>query len=464
MFRTIISLTSYFLILLSIHWILVLICLAATVPLCIIFTRLEKGKYQFNYTNTLLNREIGFLSFILTDRQNIKELRIFSLNNYFKLLWSRKFKEHAQKTLQLEMKQNKIKVALEGINSIFYVICSLLILFLMKNTRSSILIGDFVVINQALMSTQSSLRQLSYSYSQIRGNILYLDEFYSFMNDHFLKIDQSLDELYEKGKGDLSDEHIAFRDVSFKYPSGTKDALHGISFSVNKGEKIAILGENGSGKSTLLKCLVGLYMEYSGEIRIQGISSRKYEENQLRNKFSVVFQDFIKYPYSIKENITYGNIEDADNNEKMIESSKKAGFHNIVSRLADGYDTPLSNFLNPGVDISGGQWQKLAISRALFKDSEIMVFDEPTSSLDPTSEIGIYNQLFSHTEDKTIIFVSHRIAAARFADKIIMMKEGKVAEQGSHDELITLKGEYYKLFDMQSRWLVSKNDFGKVGV
>lgn len=458
--KTIINLLSYSLILLSIHWIVLIVCMFATVPLFIIYSRLEKKRYNFSVDNTLINREIGFLSHILTDRQYVKELRVFSLNNYFIDLWSRKYKEYSTKAVNMEMRQYFTRLMFEGINSIFYIINSLFILFMILKSKS-ILIGDFVVINQALTSTQNSLNQFSMIFAEIKNSTLYLDEYYNFLHKNY-ETTKTIDKN-TKYRVNPTNEYITIKSLSFKYPNQTINALNDINISIKQGEKVAILGDNGSGKSTLIKCLLGLYSEYSGKIEIQGVEIKGLEE-EFRKKFSIAFQDFIKYPYSIKENIIFGDINKNDVEEEFVNAGKKTGIHETITGLSDGYNTHLGNYLKQGIEFSGGQWQKLAISRALFKDTEIMIFDEPTASLDPKSEFELYNELFRHTHGRTLIFVSHRIAAARYADKIIMMRNGEVVEQGTHEELIKYQGDYHNLFSAQSNWLLNDDSFSKVGV
>ncbi|MNO12389.1 Lipid A export ATP-binding/permease protein MsbA [compost metagenome] len=463
--KIVLNLISFSIVLFSIHWVLMIVCIVITIPLFYIYTRLGKAKFDFGLFNTPLNREISYINHILTDREYAKELRVFSLHDYFKKLWSSKYIDFSKKNLELDRKQNTIKIISEATNSIFYIMLSVLIVFLIVQTKK-IKIGDFVVINQALISTQTALKQLALIYSNIKESNLYLKDFYDFITADYKKDEleepNQLDNYFNENDKINSIGFIDIKNVSFKYLNQNVHALKNISFSINEGERVAILGDNGSGKSTLIKCLVGLYSEYSGEVKIHGNEVKNIEENEKRRLFSVIFQDYIKFPYSIKDNIAFSDVENIDDIEKVIRVAKKTGLDSHILKLSEGYQTNLGNFLKKGVDFSGGQWQKLAISRALFKDSPILIFDEPTASLDPLSEVEIYTELFSNSMKNTIIFVSHRTFAARFADKIIVMKEGEIIEQGSHDELMLLKGHYYTLFTVQSNW--SRENIHQVGV
>ncbi|WP_339223015.1 ABC transporter ATP-binding protein [Paenibacillus sp. FSL H8-0332] len=448
MISVVITLSSYAVILFSVHWSLIILCIVASIPSFILYSFLEKKRYKFNVKNVLLSREINFINGILTERDNVKELKVFALGRYFQERWSQKYLEYTKGINNLDKEQSRSRMILDTINSVFYILFAVFLVYIIKRNKN-MLIGNFVIANQALINTQTSLRQLSNFFSETKGNVLFLNDYFEFLN---IPINEKNIIADEKVEYRQEAPYICFKNVYFKYKNQGTYTLRDINLSINQGEKIAIIGENGSGKSTLLKCLAGLYTETEGDILLEGRKIREMPEDEIQDKFSVIFQDFIKYPYSIKENIMFGNIQNS-NDSDIIEAAQHSNIHSFINGLPDGYDTYLGNYLKIGIDFSGGQWQKLAISRALFKNSDILILDEPTSSLDSKSEIDIYNHLFNVIENKTIIFVSHRIAAARNADKIIMIKDGVILEEGNHEALLNARGEYYKLYHMQLKYI-----------
>ncbi|WP_340012218.1 ABC transporter ATP-binding protein [Paenibacillus sp. FSL H7-0690] len=450
--RILISVGSYAFILWSINWELMIICALVTVPLFYIYSVLGKNKFKLSVENSPLVKEMSYLYSILNDRNHAKEIRAYSLYFYFTNKWSEKYKEQTNKIISLEKKQYFIKIGTESINSIFYIFISVFILFLIKKAVS-VQIGDFVVVNQALINTQGALNRLSMCYSDIKINLLYLKDLHN-----FLELEEKSQEENINFPSGNSSSFLNLHNVTFKYPNQTHPAIVDINISIEKGEKIAIIGNNGSGKTTLIKCLVGLFSEYQGEIEISGENIKNIKDEELREKFAIIFQDFLKYPYSIKDNISFGNVNnDLDNLDAIVLASEKTGIHDTVMELPEKYNTYLGNFIKPGIDFSGGQWQKLALSRAIYRNSDILVLDEPTASLDSQSEIQIFKELLSTAHEKTVIFISHRISSAKYADKIIMMNQGRITEQGSHDQLIAEGGEYYKIYStkIENRTTVS---------
>lgn len=442
--KTFISIGSYTLILMAVSYKLMVLCIIVTIPIFLIQSRLGKNKFQFSIEISSLMKEIRYLYSILTDRNYAKELRAYSLNNYFLKRWSQKYLDHNSRTLSLEKKQYIIKMSTESATSIFYIFTSIFVLIVMRRI-GSLQIGDFLIVNQALNNTQTALNRLTVNYSDLKVSLLYLKDLKVFFD---LKEHQEVVCLSPAITN--STEYLSLQNVTFRYPAQTVSTLKDISLSINKGEKIAIIGSNGSGKTTLIKCLLGLYKEYQGEIRIMGEDIKHMSDDRLRKTYAVIFQDFLKFPYTVKENIYFGDVdsESSVSDSRMISASTKAGIHGMILSLPEKYNTYLGNYIHYGVDLSGGQWQKIALSRALYRRSDILVLDEPTASLDAKSEMEIFKELLTNSENKTVIFISHRITSARYADKIILLKEGAIIEQGTHNELVAKHGEYYQLYSM----------------
>lgn len=244
---------------------------------------------------------------------------------------------------------------------------------------------------------------------------------------------------------------IEFIDVSFKYPNRQEYALRDISFKIRKEENISLVGENGSGKSTLVKLISGFYHDYEGEILINGVSMKKINKEDLGNKIGIIFQDFNRYELTCRENIGLGNIHLIDNDIKLQDAIDKAYAKEMVNSLPKGIDTQLGVWFDEGVQLSGGQWQRIALSRAFLRDADCYILDEPSASLDPVSEHEIFRRTSDLAKDKISIFISHRLYNLRkISSRILVLKEGKLIEEGTHEELMNLNKHYRYLYDLQN--------------
>jgi ATP-binding cassette subfamily B protein len=243
---------------------------------------------------------------------------------------------------------------------------------------------------------------------------------------------------------------IEFRGVGFRYPESDEWALRDIDLFIRPGEKIALVGHNGAGKTTLIKLLSRLYDPTEGTISIDGADIREFDPLELRQRIGVIFQDFVRYHLPAKENIGFGQIEALDSLERIIESARKSGADAIIRDLPEGYETMLGRWFRGGHELSMGQWQKIALARAFMRNAEILVLDEPTASVDAQTEYEIFRHFQQLTAGKMAILISHRFSTVRMADRIVVIDEGRIAEIGSHDELLRREGIYARLFGMQA--------------
>lgn len=244
-------------------------------------------------------------------------------------------------------------------------------------------------------------------------------------------------------------ESLEFKDVTFRYPGSENDILKDLTFTIKKGMHYSFVGKNGSGKTTITKLMTGLYDDYEGEILYNGISYRQFSLEQKQSIFSVVFQDFARYPTSVENNVYFGRTYDSNHFQKILSLLKLEDF---VSSLSRGVKTEVSKLSDDGVDISGGQWQKLAIARSIALDREVQILDEPTSALDPLIENEVYEQFDKINKGHTTIFISHRLGSTKLADVIYVIDDGMVIEAGSHEELINIGGLYHRMFNEQREW------------
>ena len=252
------------------------------------------------------------------------------------------------------------------------------------------------------------------------------------------------------GKKDIHDINtIELRNVSYRYPNSKNYALENISLKFEKGRKYVLVGENGSGKTTLIKILNGLYLDYEGDILVNGINLKNIDQFKYKKLISVIFQDYNNYELTARENIGLGDVSKIEDFNAVYEAATIGGSKDFIESLPNQFDQQLGNWFEGGIQLSGGQWQKIAISRALIKKAEVSFFDEPTASLDPSSEYMFFNNLTKYSNNKITVFVTHRFTNARIADKVFVFKNGQIVETGNHEELLNKNGLYCSLYNLQ---------------
>jgi len=243
---------------------------------------------------------------------------------------------------------------------------------------------------------------------------------------------------------------IRFDHVTFAYPGATENALNDLSFTVDAGETIAIVGRNGAGKTTLFKLICRLYDPVAGRILIDGIDIRDIDPAELRAQIGGMFQDYVTYQATAAENIGLGNLSDIADREAILRASRQAGSDQLIAGLPQGYDTALGKWFDAGVNLSGGEWQKVALARAFMRDARILLLDEPTSALDAQAEYELFERIHSLTRGRTAVYISHRFSTVRRADRILFLEHGRLVEQGTHEQLMRLNGRYARLFRLQA--------------
>lgn len=434
LFMMIITTISYIGIISTINCYLPIIITCSLVPYCILFFFQQRKKYEQNVELSDKRRYVNYLNSVLTERENAKDIRTFESLDYIK----GKVQKEREKVYIVE-KRLAIKQLRENIlvNIFQYgIIGTTLFWGYCKYRDGNITLGDIMLIITALQGIISS-------FSSIADNFMSMSDFSFNLKDWKTFIDLEEEPLINI---DLKSFDLQLENVSFVYPGSEKKVLNNINLHIKEGEKVAIVGENGSGKTTLLYLLLGIYEPTTGVVKI-GKENLQNVLRDYRKKVSCLFQDYIKYQMSIEDNVFLNRQISKKYINKFVEKN------DFIKNFPEMEKTMLGKINDLGIELSGGQWQKLAISRALVKpETKILIMDEPVASLDPKSENDLYENFDDICQKKSLILISHRLGVTRLCDKIIVMKEGRIIEQGSHNQLMEVKGEYYKMFTAQQQF------------
>lgn len=428
-------------------WQISLIMLMLIIPVFVISLKSGKENYITRQETQKYHRRQEYLGNLLINRETAQERILFGYGRGLTKMWHSVY-EKARKT-ELKTKRDWfIRSKLGGVMTTgISVIASLfLIPPVLTKTISTGMFISFINSIYALVDT--IVWSLANYVEKIADNREFMKDFTLFfsLEEH----DQSQEEKVEN----IQLETIEFRNVKFKYPNTDKYILNGFSYKFERGVSYALIGVNGAGKTTLMKLLVGLYDEYSGEILVNGKNVREYSVESYKRLFSIVFQDFAKYSLSIEENITIGDWKNKLNvSESDVEKiAKIVGLDKYIDEDVAGLKTKLGKIYEDGQDISGGQWQRIALARAIFRNGQLYILDEPTSALDPISESNLYKEFKNISVGKTMILVSHRLGSTSIADTILVLTDGKLAEVGSHQELMKKQGLYAEMYESQRSW------------
>ncbi len=447
--KDLITLISILIVLSTINMWTPIFILLACVPHAISTYWFEKQTWTDALFRSPEARRLAWFSSLTLDERFSKEIRLFGFGNFL----VDQYKElacsfHAAFSLE-RWKKSWGFVGL----SLLSVIANILIFIfvIMQAKQGGISTGAVVVALQALVMTQLELNGLIQDFGMLAQTMLFFERFDQFLKTNFGYL--AMNPQPARTDKLLPKDEIRFENVSFSYPDGRK-GLSNVSFSIPAGKKIAIVGENGAGKSTIVKLLSRFYDPTEGKILIDGTDLREIDLGSWRQILSVVFQDFGQYALSAKENI--GISRSTFNFEEISHAAKKGGFDSVISKLPKGIDSMLCKEFG-GTSLSGGEWQKLAMSRAFYRDANILILDEPTAALDPKSEHWVFQKFAENTANKTTFFITHRLGSVRMADRILVLKGGQLIEEGSHEELLSKKdSEYAYLFSLQAARYANK--------
>jgi ATP-binding cassette subfamily B protein len=427
--------------LLSLHWGIACVLFLAVVPGVLVRIKYANKMYHFHQKRTKTERQALYINWVLTGDIHAKEVRLFGLGDLLIKRFSRLHDKLRHEKLDIGKKRSMADFLAQASATIAVFASFTFIAY--KTVYGSITPGDMVMYFQAFQRGLISMRDLLGSMATLYEDNLFLSNLHDFLalKPRVMEPAEPVPVPHPLQKG------IIFEDVSFHYPSSKRKVLKDISFSIAPGETIALVGRNGCGKTTLAKLLCRLYDPDHGSISFDGIDLKGFKIVTLRREISVLFQDFVKYYLTAKENIWFGNVDQPPDDDNITAAAQKAGVHELIENLPKKYDTLLGKWFEGGEELSRGEWQKIALARTFLRKSQIVLLDEPASSLDPRAEHEIFCKFKELTRGKTSLFISHRLTTVKMADRIIVMDKGKIVETGTYEELMQKKGSFTYLFD-----------------
>lgn len=400
--------------------------------------------YALKFAQTPFQRQLDYLRVLGASKSSAKELKLFGLGSFLTGEYRRISDQMLGEDVALAKRKVWVTSFLSFISTAAYYSTYALVIYWTIIGRYKI--GTLYFLIGAISGASSNIQSIFSTFSGIADQAVFLNDLLAFFKvepvvrskPNALPAPRPMREGFE------------FRNVSFAYPGTTHLVLRNLSFTLKLGERIALIGENGQGKTTIVKLITRLYDPTAGQILLDGVDLREYNLEDLAREIGVVFQDFMRYEMTAQDNIATGRIEKRNDTAKIIESAKRSGAHRVIEELPDGYSQVLGRRFEGGIDLSGGQWQKLALARAYLRDAQLLILDEPTAALDARAEHEVFHRFAELTLGKMAILISHRFSTVRMADRILVLDDGKIAEEGSHGELVQLGGRYAQMFELQA--------------
>ena len=454
----VISLTSYIAVLAVAPnmWWMAPVMLAVSVPSAIINFAYRRKNFLYIRRRSVERRKMNYYSSLAVNKDMVKEIRMFDLSEHFVGKYNQEFDRYYKGMRSLIIKENIWHGAVIIISAVANGLLFAMIMLAVFDGR--IMIGDYSLYTGALTSIGTYVSSLIALSASVYEGTLFIDNLMSFLAEKPTVVTATdTPARLVRGAGHT----IEFRHVSFCYPGSTKKVIDDVNLTFSPGETVVLVGLNGAGKTTLIKLLTRLYDPTEGQILFDGKDLREYDVKEYYSLFGIIFQDFGKYAVSVADNIRFGDIfADADEN-RIRKAAVMANIDGYIKTLPNEYDTLLMKYFDPdGTELSIGQWQKLSVARAFYSDSDIVILDEPTASLDAIAEQEIFNQFDKLREGKMTVFVSHRLSSATVASKIVVLENGRVVEEGNHQELMAKKGKYFELFSTQAKRYIEESDIG----
>lgn len=423
---------------------LILLLIVSIIPSFLNELKFSGTSYSLARSWTPERRELDYLRYAGASDVTAKEVKLFGLVDYI----SERFKTLSDKYYELN---KKLSIQRASWGAVYNVLGDLsyygaYVLIIFRVVAGVISVGELTFLSGSFSRLRNNLQGIFTRFSRITESALYLKDYFDFLD---IKNEEEQGAYFVSIPKEIK-EGFVFKNVAFRYPNTEKDVVKGINFELKAGEKMAFVGENGAGKTTLIKLLLRFYDPTEGEILLDGIDIKTFKKAEYQRLFGVIFQDFVKFELTIRENIAVGKIDEVKNDSLIKQAAELSLANEVIGDLPKGVEQQLGRRFAQGKDLSGGQWQKIALARAYMKNAEVMILDEPTSALDARAEYEAFQRFIGLTKGKTSVIISHRFSTVRMADRIMVLKHGAVLELGTHEELLENESLYSELFSLQA--------------
>lgn len=423
---------------------LLLILILSIIPSFLGETAYAGIAYSFMFQWTAQRRELDYYRWVASERDPAKEIKLFGLADHFIDKYADLADDYVQENRRIANHRAATGSVLTGLSTVAYYGAVGVIVF--QTVMGAYTLGTFVLLQGAFQRSRSMISNILMGISRMYEQGLQLKDLFDYLDVK----PQIVNVANPRPMPHPIREGIVFENVGFQYPDADAWAVRHASFEIRPGERIALVGENGAGKTTLVKLLTRLYEPSEGRILLDGVDLREYEIGELRASVGVIFQDFFRYDLKARENIAVGRIDEGEDQPRIVDAAEKSLAAAVIERLDDKYDQVLGRRFEGGADLSGGEWQKVALGRAYMRDAELLVLDEPTAALDARAEHQVFERFSELTAGKMAVLISHRFSTVRMADRILVLDGGRIIEDGSHERLLGLRGRYAELFNLQA--------------
>lgn len=424
-------------------WLLLLL-IVGVIPAFVGETHFAFLGYAKNFRQTPIRRQLDYLRILGGSKEAAKELKLFGLKDFLTNRFKNLSTQVCEEDIALARRKVTTGSVLSAIGTAGYYTAYVFAVW--RTVTGVFSFGTLTFLANAIRDASSNLQQTFSTLSTIADQALFLTDLIAFfeMQPAIRSKPNALPAPRPIQRG------FEFRNVSFRYPGASRLVLNGLNFHLRPGERVALIGENGEGKTTIVKLLTRLYDPLQGQVLLDGVDLREYSLEDLYREIGVIFQDYMRYEMTARENIAVGRIEQINNLELLRRSAEKSMADDVVGKLHAGYEQMLGRRFDGGVDLSGGEWQKVALARAYLRDAQVLILDEPTAALDARSEYEVFQRFAELTAGKMALFISHRFSTVRMADRIVVLENGRIAEEGDHDALTNLGGRYAEMFELQA--------------
>lgn len=424
--------------------ILIVILIVAILPSFASESYFSKTGYSLVRSWTPERRELDYLRWVGANDVTAKEVKIFGLSGFLTRRFAHLADKYYKANRNLAVRRTFWGTILHALGDVAYY--GAYVLIIIRTVSGILTVGDMTFLAGTFARMRNQLQTILSRFTKITENTLYLKDYFDFLE---------MEPRIKDGGGlafpaEIRDG-IVFENVGFKYPNSDHWALRNVSFTMDAGEKLALVGENGAGKTTLVKLLARLYDPTEGRILVDGKDLREFNLADLRNNIGVIFQDYVRFYMKASENIAIGNIDHRSETDEIVTAAKKSLAHPLIQKFPEEYEQMLGKRFSGGIELSGGEWQKIALARAYMREAQILILDEPTASLDARAEYEVFERFTELTKGKTAVLISHRFSTVRMADRILVLKDGQLEQLGSHDELVSNGGLYSELFSLQAQ-------------